>query len=485
MPQPSTVDFVAPFDPTGFTSITGAQLLQLVSGLYPNTGFGLNIVTADIAGDPQVPDASATTKWQNYLWIRQLATSVSVYVWNPNGITNSYTNPSTGVTTSLLQWKPASSAFIGPGSITGQMIAPNTIQASNLVAEIPYSYITGGPTNAVLNNAGTDYVSDGLMNNNSLIFGVLNGAGSTVAAPKFGSQVIPSTAYGLQSISGSVTPGASAITDHSLTTEQLVSNGGNASTAATIAAVDPLTNIILPTTSIIGIPGNTSLKQAVAAGDVLGVAYNANAAERGYVTISRAILGLADPNSQTYGQIPFVAPGQTTYTLIAGQGSNGGSSPLGRILQIVEYKSTATQISNTNLALTGTTPTTSNTVLITGLGSTGAMAFTPLSTASTLIVEVTVIVSNHSSSPVGIHLFDGTTLKASSVTDIAAIDHVGNVNLRTDYQPGATTALSFGLYFAGVSGYSSINGIYASTTAVTALFNGGVATTSVKITEYI
>ncbi len=307
MPQPSSIDFIAPFDPTGYTSITGAQLLQLVSGLYPNTDTGLTLITADIAGIPQVPDASTTTKWENYIWIRQSATYVTAYVWNPNGATDA----------TYLNWVTIASASIGAGTIQGYMIAPNTIPASAIIS-ISATQISGSVVPAwlaQLNISGTAYSTNGLMNNNSPVFGVLNGAGSTVGIPVFGTQVIPSTAYGLQTIGGSTVALASPIVDNSITTRQLLSNGGTATAAATIAAVDPKTNIIVPTTSIPGIPSNTSVPQASAIGDILGIGYNANAAQLGFVTISRALLNLDDPASVAgQVQIPIVKAAATAYS---------------------------------------------------------------------------------------------------------------------------------------------------------------------------
>ena len=57
MSQPSTQDLTAPFDPTAFTTITGAQLLQLVTGLSPNINTGFILISTDIAGVAQVPAA--------------------------------------------------------------------------------------------------------------------------------------------------------------------------------------------------------------------------------------------------------------------------------------------------------------------------------------------------------------------------------------------------------------------------------------------
>jgi len=302
--MPSTIDFIAPFDTTGYPSITGAQLLQLVTGLAPNTDTGLNLVTADIAGIPQVPNASVTTKWQHYTWIRQSATYVTAYVWNANGATDA----------TFLNWVTLASAAIGPGTIMGYMIYNSTIPSTAIIS-ISSTQITGSTVPgwlAQLNLPQTAYATNGLMNNNSPIFGVMNGAGSTVDTPVFGSEVIPSTAYGLQTIAGNATALASPITDNSITTRQLLNNGSGASIPLLIGAVDPANNITLPTQSVIGIPAVASAKQAVVAGDVLGVSYN----KTGYETINRAVLNLPDPDIASADTLKLIQVVGAAYALV-------------------------------------------------------------------------------------------------------------------------------------------------------------------------
>ena len=304
MPQPSSIDFVAPFDPTGYASITGAQLLQLVSGLCPNTDTGLNLITVDMGLFPQVPNAFVTTKWQNYTWIRQSATYVTAYVWNANGATDA----------TFLNWVTLASAAIGPSTIQGYMIANNTIPSSAIIS-ISSTQITGSAVPnwiAQLNLPGTAYATNGLMNNYSPIFGVMNGAGSTVATPVFGLQVIPSTAYGLQTIAGAAGALVSPIVDNSITTRQLLNNGNAASIPLLIGAVDPANNITLPTQSVIGIPGVASAKQAIVAGDVLGVSYN----KTGYETINRAVLNLPDPDAASADTLKLIQVVGAAYALV-------------------------------------------------------------------------------------------------------------------------------------------------------------------------
>ena len=134
---PSQLDLLTPFDPTGYGSVSGAQLEQLVGGSIPYTDKGLITVTTDIGASPQVPDAVTYTKWQNYMWVRISPTtsSISCYVWNPNG---------TSVAT-YLKWTPVTIAGIGVGSITGAMIGALAVTNAN-INDVAYTKITGTPT---------------------------------------------------------------------------------------------------------------------------------------------------------------------------------------------------------------------------------------------------------------------------------------------------------------------------------------------------
>ena len=146
-------DFLAPFDPTGYVSISGADLLQLIQGAYPQTDKGLVIQSVDVAGNPQVPNATVTPKWKNYVWLRQSATLISVYVWNDNGAPD----------VTYLKWTPFTIAGIGVGNITGTMIATGSsgvtdanivsVDWSKITGNIPSSFPPSGTAGGVL--AGT------------------------------------------------------------------------------------------------------------------------------------------------------------------------------------------------------------------------------------------------------------------------------------------------------------------------------------------
>ena len=135
-----------------------------------------------------------TTKWQNYVWLRVQPTYVTAYIWNPNGATDP----------TFLNWVTISSASIGPGSIQGFQIAANTIPATAIIslssAQITGSVVAGWL--AQLNIANTAYATNGLMNNNSPIFGDLNGVGSTVAQPVIGNLAVTQGKLALQSVAG-------------------------------------------------------------------------------------------------------------------------------------------------------------------------------------------------------------------------------------------------------------------------------------------
>jgi len=136
MPAPSTIDVVAPFDPTAYPSLSFAQLLQLVSGLAPYTDKGLVITTTDDnGGNPEVPDAASETKWQRYMWRRITATTTSVYVWDSNHASDA----------TYLRWVSITVAGIAVGSIVNAMIADNTITDIK-IANLDYSKLLNAPT---------------------------------------------------------------------------------------------------------------------------------------------------------------------------------------------------------------------------------------------------------------------------------------------------------------------------------------------------
>lgn len=133
MAQPSTQDVVKFFDPTGMAAITGEALAQLVDGIYPYGDKGFVVLTTDVGGTPEVPDAHTNTKWQRYVWMRRMASSVKLYVWNPNGTDDA----------ALHQWEEVGGgASIPDRSITAQKIVAGTI-TDNELSTISQSKISG------------------------------------------------------------------------------------------------------------------------------------------------------------------------------------------------------------------------------------------------------------------------------------------------------------------------------------------------------
>jgi len=131
MAQPNLQDLVKPFDPTGFATITGAGLAQFADGITPYQDKGLVVITTDIAGVPQVPDATTTTKWQNYIWVRRQATSVTAYVWNPAG-------PNDAV---YQNWGSITLVTLADDSVTNAKLAPLSV-TNDKIFSVDWSKIT-------------------------------------------------------------------------------------------------------------------------------------------------------------------------------------------------------------------------------------------------------------------------------------------------------------------------------------------------------
>jgi len=148
MAQPTTIDVLAPFDPTAYSTISGAQLYQLAGGIVPNVDQGLVVYSEDVGGVVNAPRADVTTKWQRYVWHRQAATRAYLYIWD----TTMSPDPV------LFNWRLISEAVPAAGSIIGNMIADGTITSDKIssvdAATIfpPLSSGASGPASGIKSN---------------------------------------------------------------------------------------------------------------------------------------------------------------------------------------------------------------------------------------------------------------------------------------------------------------------------------------------
>ena len=151
----TTIDLTAPFDPTGMPTVSGAQLLQLVSGLVPHWDKGMIIYTTDNgAGVPDVPDAAVTTIWKRFIWLREGATTVTPYIWNDAAPVHN-----DGAGNAINKWYSLTSS-VGAGTITGAMIANDTILDAN-IHNLDASKLFGSIVNPVLGNLLVDLIATG------------------------------------------------------------------------------------------------------------------------------------------------------------------------------------------------------------------------------------------------------------------------------------------------------------------------------------
>jgi hypothetical protein len=130
-------DFDAPFDPTGYAAITGAQLLQLISGVAPKNTRGLVIQTTDNGTTPDVPDAITNTWLQSYVWLRLQANATTAYIWDSKSVLNA-----SGV--GFAYWIPISQS-IADSSITTRMLNNGAVTNAK-IDSVDYSKIDNTPT---------------------------------------------------------------------------------------------------------------------------------------------------------------------------------------------------------------------------------------------------------------------------------------------------------------------------------------------------
>jgi hypothetical protein len=124
-----------PFDPTAYPTLSGAQLYQLVSGLLPTSDNGFTFTTVDSGVNPVVPDGVTYATLRRFIWRRVSATGVSAYMWSDNGTTHP----------TFQKWVSINVSAIGVGTITGDMIADNTIPYNKIIS-LTWEQISNPPT---------------------------------------------------------------------------------------------------------------------------------------------------------------------------------------------------------------------------------------------------------------------------------------------------------------------------------------------------
>lgn len=134
MAQPTLQNLISGLDPTGYTSITPSQLLQMIQSARSAADRGFVLKTTDTGTTPTVPDAVTNTDWQQYLWVRVMASAAIVYVWNTNGVSDA----------TYLKWTPITIASIADGSITTNKLA-NLAVTDAKINDVSWSKITGIP----------------------------------------------------------------------------------------------------------------------------------------------------------------------------------------------------------------------------------------------------------------------------------------------------------------------------------------------------
>lgn len=144
----SEYDLEAGLDPTGYTTISGAELLQLVSSAGPLSDKGGIIYSADDGATPDVPDAETTTKWKRYIWIRVTATTSIVYRWDESATSDP----------TLLKWSAMTgAAAIAAGSIDTDMLGDGVVTSEKVdtiltsqISDFAGTYPPNGPAGGAL-----------------------------------------------------------------------------------------------------------------------------------------------------------------------------------------------------------------------------------------------------------------------------------------------------------------------------------------------
>ena len=425
----NTNDLIVGFDPTSATSITGAQLAQMVNSATPSSDRGFNLITTDSNGTPVIPDAVGTAEFQRYLWIRMSpqSSSFTVYAWNPNQTyVLAYTPTGGSPTSTNTYWNPISTGAIPAGSIQGYQIASATITKDKIV-NIDQSQVNGLVGNYL--TTGSTPAAGDITVGSSFAGGLVVGA-NAITSTKLSSDatVDANRAVGTNHIkNGAVTVGKFDTTG-SINTHLV-------NTAANTPAWTPLPSIVQPSTPVVASAANV-------------------------------------------GKVPQVLTGSGTDS---GTWQMVAPTSLGHILTIAGASSVTAQTGTKNIAITGTAPTTSNVDIVTAFGSSGAITFTPSSglTSNIRVKVVLQLNTNASNDTVFGVLFNGTTPVAAAAANTYG-NHNACVTFEYIFAPASASAITFRVGFAGVAGAAYLNSTGGTNTGVSAIL-----CSSYTIEEYL
>jgi len=411
------------FDPTGYTSISGAQLAQLVNSSTTSSDRGMILITTDSAGVPVIPDASTTTEWQRFLWLRlsPLTTSFIVCAWNPDQTYNMGYSNSSGTTVST-NWNPISSGAIPSGSIKGYQIANATITADKLAGGIALSQIAG--SSSLLTTSTTPTAGDI--------------SGSFAAGFTIGNNAVTSTKLA----SDAAVDANRAVTTNSIKTGAVtpvkLSPSGTAQTFMTdIAGTTPAWTVlpsIIKSTSAVTTTGNV-------------------------------------------GKIPRVL---TSAASDGGTWEMVNSTSTGKVLQVVHAPSTATPAQPASAIASATTTPNYNGNGMRAFFDSGA--FTKIDTTGTskLLIQVTAVVGAANTTNVFVGLFNatGATVPLAGTAGVTAGASVNTYNLTYITAANPANATYYVAFGSTTASYT-----FGNSAAGTNLFS--ICQSSITITEFI